>query len=116
MVVDNVKNVKVLDVLSSEAKFTSMKVLVSKENGWEDYVMREVTVLEGGYTPKHSHPWQHINYMIEGIGELMIDGKINKVEAGSFAYVPKDTLHQFRNDGKGAFKFICIVPKEGHVY
>ena len=116
MIVDNTSNVPVIEVNSSEAKFTSMKALVSKKEGWEGYVMREVTVLEGGYTPKHSHPWQHINYMIEGDGELMIDGKVNKVKPGSFAYVPPGSLHQFRNAGKGIFKFICIVPEKGHVY
>jgi quercetin dioxygenase-like cupin family protein len=36
------------------------------------------------------------------------------VEAGSYAYVPADKLHQFRNAGDGMFRFICIVPKEGH--
>jgi quercetin dioxygenase-like cupin family protein len=44
----------------------------------------------------------------------MIDGKINEVEEGSFAYVPANALHQFKNVGKKSFKFICIVPKEGH--
>lgn len=116
MIVDNASNVPVIEVNSSEALFTSMKALVSKEEGWEGYVMREVEVLEGGYTPKHSHPWQHINYMIEGDGELMIDGKVNKVTPGSFAYVPPGSIHQFRNAGKGIFKFICIVPEQGHTY
>lgn len=116
MIVDNAKNVPVIEVNSGEAKFASMKALVSKTEGWEGYVMREVEVLEGGYTPKHSHPWQHINYFIEGDGELMIDGKINKVTPGSFAYVPENSLHQFRNIGNTTFKFICIVPDKGHVY
>ena len=116
MIVSNVKDIKVIEVNSDEAKFTSMKSLVSPKEGWEGYVMREVEVLEGGYTPKHRHPWQHINYMIEGDGELMIDGKVNKVTSGSFAFVPPGALHQFRNAGKGTFKFICIVPEEGHVY
>ena len=116
MIVDNAKNVPVIEVNNSEAKFTSMKALVSQTEGWKGYVMREVEVLEGGYTPKHSHPWQHINYFIEGEGELMIDGKINEVTPGSFAYVPENSLHQFRNVGKGTFKFLCIVPEKGHVY
>ena len=116
MIVSNVKDVPIIEVNSEEAKFTSMKALVSSKEGFEGYVMREVEVLEGGHTPKHRHPWQHINYMLEGEGELMIDGKINKVEAGSFAFVPPGSLHQFRNAGKGVFKFICIVPEEGHVY
>lgn len=116
MIVSNVKDVPVIEVSSPLAKNASMKALVSDKEGWEGYVMREVEVLEGGFTPKHTHPWEHINYMLEGEGELVIDGKINKVTKGSFAFVPPGSLHQFRNAGKGTFKFICIVPKQGHVY
>lgn len=112
--VGNIKDLKELIVTHPQAKDSSMKVLVSPNEGWEGYVMRVVEVEEGGYTPKHSHPWPHINYMIEGNGELMIDGQINKVEAGSYAFVANDKLHQFRNAGKGVFRFICIVPEEGH--
>jgi len=115
MIVGNLNDIKGKEVDSDLAKFTIMKVLVSKEEGWEDYVMREVEVLEGGHTPKHSHPWQHINYVISGEGEIMIDGKINKVQSGAYAYIPPMALHQFRNVGKTVFKFICIVPKEGHI-
>mgnify|MGYP002641366249 CR=1 FL=1 len=114
MIVSNVKDLEKLEVKHPEALNAAMKVLVSPTEGWDGYVMRVVEVEEGGYTPKHSHPWPHINYMLEGTGELMIDGKINPVEPGSFAFVPNDTLHQFRNRGTEVFKFICIVPEEGH--
>jgi len=116
MIVGNINDLTGSDINNSEAKLTTMKVLVSPAEGWEDYVMRAVEVGETGYTPKHSHPWQHINYIIEGEGEIMIDGKINKVSAGAYAFIPPNSLHQFRNVGSGIFKFICIVPKEGHVY
>jgi quercetin dioxygenase-like cupin family protein len=114
MSVGNIKDLNKIDVNHPSALNASMKVLVSPNEGWAGYVMRHVEVEEGGYTPKHSHPWPHINYMIEGEGELFINGKINKVTPGSYAYVPSDSLHQFRNAGKGLFKFICIVPEEGH--
>jgi quercetin dioxygenase-like cupin family protein len=114
MIVGNIKDLIAKDINSSEAKNAKMKVLVSAEQGWEDYVMRVIEVEEDGFTPKHSHPWPHINYIIEGNGELMIDGNLNPVNAGSYAYVPKNHLHQFKNVGKTPFKFICIVPKEGH--
>ncbi|MDY0139568.1 MAG: cupin domain-containing protein [Candidatus Izemoplasmatales bacterium] len=114
MVVGNFNNLKAKNIDSPEAKNSKMKVLVSPENGWNDYVMRVVEVEQEGFTPKHSHPWPHINYIIEGKGILMIDGKDNHVEAGSYAYVPSDSLHQFKNDSESVFKFICIVPKEGH--
>lgn len=114
MVVGNVKDLNKIEVKHPSAQNASMKVMVSPQEGWNGYVMRHVEVEENGFTPKHKHPWPHINYMIEGEGELLINGKINKVTAGSYAYVPGDSLHQFRNAGKGVFKFICIVPEEGH--
>ncbi len=114
--IGNSKDVIGKEFNSPDVKSTSLKVLVSSKEGWEDYVMREVEVGESGYTPKHSHPWPHINYFLEGEGELMINGQVSQVFAGSFAHVPNDVLHQYRNIGKGLFKFICIVPKEGHKY
>jgi len=114
MIVNNIKNIEAKEINHPSAQNAAMKVLVSAKEGWEDHVMRVVEVSENGFTSKHSHPWPHINYMIEGEGELMIDGVINKVSSGSYAYVPLNSLHQFKNVGKGVFKFICIVPKEGH--
>lgn len=116
MIVGNM-NEMVSNVIADEAaKDASIKVLVSKNEGWESHVMRVIDVKQNGFTPKHSHDWPHINYIIEGEGELMIDGKINQVSAGSYAYIPSNTIHQFTNVGNSVFKFICIVPKEGHVY
>ncbi len=105
---------KVFD--SPEIKNASMKVLVDGAMGWESHVMRLMEVGLDGHTPKHSHPWPHINYMVEGEGVLMIDGVDTEVSAGSYAYVPSNSLHQFRNTGNKVFKFLCIVPKDGHTY
>ena len=99
---------------SPEVRNAAMKVLVGQGEGWTDHVMRVIELGPGGYSPRHSHPWPHINYMIEGKGVLFIEGKEHAVEAGSYAYVPSDKDHQFRNAGDGMFRFICIVPKEGH--
>lgn len=96
------------------AKDAYMKVLVGEREGWEDYVMRVVEVKKDGHTPKHEHPWPHINFVLEGQGEILNNGEYTPVKAGSFAYIEASTLHQFRNTGETTFKFICIVPKEGH--
>lgn len=102
------------EVSNASAKNAFMKVLVSEKEGWEDYVMRVVEVEKDGYTPKHQHPWPHINYVIEGDGHLMMNGKNHTLKSGTYAYVPDNTLHQYRNTGNGILKFICIVPKRGH--
>lgn len=96
------------------AKHASMKALVSPQEGWKDHVLRVVTLEKEGYSPKHEHPWPHINYILEGQGEIEIGGIIHPVTSGHYAFVPGNTLHQFRNRGHEPFKFICIVPVEGH--
>ena len=114
MIVGNMKEINGVVVNSPAAKDVIMKVLVSPKEGWEGHVMRELEVGTFGYTPKHSHPWPHINYIIEGEGELLIGEKVNKVTAGGYAYVPASETHQFRNVSEKTFKFICIVPEIGH--
>lgn len=90
------------------------KVLVSPENGWEDYTMREFILGVNCSTPNHNHPWPHINYVISGQGTLTIDGQVNELKKGSYAYVPNDIQHQFTNIGNEDLVFICIVPSENH--
>lgn len=97
-----------------EAKGASMKALISPKEGWEGYVMRVLELTEGGYSPQHSHPWPHINYILGGQGVIFIDGVETPVKEGSYAYIPDNALHQFKNVGEGIFKFMCIVPEEGH--
>jgi len=99
---------------SPEVKNVTMKVLVSPEQGWQDHVMRLIELGRGGYTPRHAHDWPHINYIVAGRGVLHMDGRDTPVSAGTYAFVPSGCRHQFRNAGADTFRFICIVPKEGH--
>lgn len=114
MIVSDEKKINSQKVEHPEAKNALMKVLISPHEGWEGHVMRIFELEEGGYTPKHTHDWPHINYILEGSGTLFLDGKENEIEAGSYAYVPSNELHQFKNTGNGTLRFICIVPEEGH--
>lgn len=97
-----------------EVKDAFMKVLIGPEQGWSDYVMRQVELEAGGYSPKHAHPWPHINLIISGEGEIEVEGEVTQVKVGDHAYIPAGSNHQFRNRGEDTFKFVCIVPKEGH--
>ena len=115
MIVSNEKDVHAIVMESPEVKAAAMKALISPQEGWEGHVMRVVELGEGGYSPKHAHEWPHINYILEGKGSLHINGEDNSLEAGSYAYVPAGTLHQYKNEGSGTFRFICIVPEEGHI-
>ncbi|MBN2899511.1 MAG: cupin domain-containing protein [Clostridia bacterium] len=115
MIVSHLDLVEKIVMSGDAVKDASMKKLVGPEEGWDSHVMRVIELGKDGYSPKHVHPWPHINYIIEGEGVLFLEGKENPIKAGSFAYVPSGELHQFRNTGDVTLKFICIVPKEGHL-
>ncbi len=113
MIVSNIKDLAGVEIQGPEVKNALKKVLVSPDQGWEGYVMRLFELGASGYTPRHSHPWPHINYIVQGRGTLHLDGQDYELEAGSFAYVPGGKLHQFTNLSEEKFVFICIVPEEG---
>ncbi len=91
-----------------EVKDAVMKVLVSPEEGWEDNVLRVFELEPGGYTPKHSHDWPHINYVIEGEGALFLNGKENPIKAVHMLMyqITNDTSSKCRRY-KAAFYLYC---------
>lgn len=102
-----------IDMSPSGAKNAVKQVAIGPEEGWEDHVMRIMTVEEHGNTPRHTHDWPHINYIISGQGTLLIDGEEHHVQQGACAYVPSGADHSFVNTGAEPLQFICIVPKKG---
>lgn len=89
------------------------RVLVSPAEGWDGWVMRLFDVGPGGHTPRHTHPWPHINFVASGSGALHVAGQDFPLAAGSYAYVPADVEHQFSAGTDAPLSFVCIVPAEG---
>jgi quercetin dioxygenase-like cupin family protein len=78
------------------------------------YSYRVFTLEPGGNTPFHSHPYEHMNFIIEGQGVLINEaGEEKPLKAGDFALVYPNEKHQYRNNQSDkSFKMICGVPKE----
>jgi quercetin dioxygenase-like cupin family protein len=83
-------------------------------DGTPVYSFRVFTVEPGGHTPYHSHPYEHMNFIIEGQGVLINEaGEEKSLKAGDFALVNPNEKHQYRNISKNeVFRMICGVPKE----
>jgi quercetin dioxygenase-like cupin family protein len=83
-------------------------------DGTPVYSFRVFTLEPGGNTPYHSHPFEHMNYVIEGNGSLVDEaGNKHPLKPGDFALVSPGEKHQYRNDSPAiVFKMICAVPKE----
>ncbi|MCF8221742.1 MAG: cupin domain-containing protein [Bacteroidales bacterium] len=89
------------------------QVPLGKDDGAPVYSYRVFTVDPGGHTPYHNHPYEHMNFIIEGEGALVNEkGEETPLKAGDFALVKPDEKHQYRNKGDKPLKLICGVPKE----
>lgn len=89
------------------------QTVLSKEHGAPNFCFRVFTIEPGGHTPLHKHPFEHMNYIIEGQGVVVSDTGETLVKKGDFACVVPNEIHQFKNPSQDQdFVFICAVPAE----
>jgi len=49
--------------------------------------------------PPHQHPEDEFQVLVEGAGEMLLDGKTTPVGPGAMMYTPGNQLHGVRNTG-----------------
>ena len=84
--------------------------LVGPPDGAPNFAMRQFEVAAGGYTPRHSHPYEHEVFVLEGSGVVCEGETEHSLQPGDVVFVRPDEVHQFRNTGDGPLKFLCLVP------
>jgi quercetin dioxygenase-like cupin family protein len=84
--------------------------LVDENQGAPNFAMRQFEVAPGGYTPRHSHPYEHEVFVLEGTGVVYEGDQEHRLSAGDVVFVVPGEVHQFRNTGDVPLKFLCMVP------
>ncbi len=84
--------------------------LVGEQEGAPNFAMRQFEVAPGGFTPRHSHPYEHEVFVLEGQGIVFEGDTQRPLQPGDVVYVAPDDIHQFRNTGDAPLKFLCLVP------
>lgn len=92
------------------AEGCQVRWLVGESDGAPNFAMRQFEVAPGGYTPRHSHPYEHEVYVLSGEGELLDGDTPRALAPGSVVYIAPDEVHQFRNTGGAPLTFLCLVP------
>ncbi len=85
--------------------------LIGEQAGAPNFAMRQFEVAVDGYTPRHSHPYEHEVFVLEGQGVVLEQDVEHPLQAGDVVFVKPDEVHQFRNTGNAPLKFLCLVPK-----
>ncbi|MBM2824673.1 MAG: hypothetical protein HW402_337 [Dehalococcoidales bacterium] len=95
------------------AKGVYKQIPISRESGTPTFSFRVFTIEPGGHTPLHHHPFEHLNYVIEGTGTVIAENHENKLNKGDFVMILPGETHQYRNtSASNPLVIICAVPKE----
>jgi quercetin dioxygenase-like cupin family protein len=110
MKVNHYEQVDQAPVTMEGAQGCQVRWLVDEVQGAPNFAMRQFEVAPGGYTPKHSHPYEHEVFVLEGQG-VVLEGEVeHSLKAGDFVLVAPNEIHQFLNKGAQPLKFLCMVP------
>lgn len=94
------------------AKGATRQLPIGKVDGAPNFSIRVFTLEPGGHTPHHIHESEHLNYIIEGNGEVMEEDTPRPVSKGDFVLVTPHEKHQYRNTGNVPLVFMCMVPSQ----
>ncbi len=89
------------------ARKVRVKYLLHAGIGAKRIQLRLFNIDIGGCTPLERHEHEHEVYMLEG--KAVLRGEDGEVEVGrgDAIFIPSNELHQFRNTGIEAVRFLC---------
>ena len=73
------------------------------------YSLAHAVVKPGQTTTPHKLKSSEVYYILEGEGEMHIDGESRKIGAGQAVYIPPEAIQYIRNVGVTDLIFLCIV-------
>ena len=92
------------------AKGASIRWLISQKDGAPNFATRMFEVEPGGFTPYHTHSWEHENFIVSGEGALVTEEGDKPFKEGDVIYVPPQFKHCYKNTGDTTLKFLCVIP------
>jgi quercetin dioxygenase-like cupin family protein len=90
---------------------SKIKIRWLNTGGSKNFAVRLFEIEPGGYSPHHSHSWEHEIFVLEGNGVVIGNVGAESFSVGNVISIPSQELHQINNTGKSALKFLCIIPK-----
>jgi mannose-6-phosphate isomerase-like protein (cupin superfamily) len=88
--------------------------LVTGEESGGSYFTMEALVPPGGGPPPHIHHREEEQfYILEGEITFRVGRQTIRATAGDFVHVPRETIHQFRNEGLTQVKMLITYSPAG---
>lgn len=88
------------------------RLLATPEVGCES-VTQFVGYIPIGRAPDHFHKYDEVVFVLEGEGEVHIDGETAQVAAGSCVHLPAGLVHCIENTGPGELRVLGVFRPAG---
>ena len=110
MKVEKASNIAKKAVEVDGAKDAEMRLLISKADGAENFIMRMFELQPAGHTPLHTHAHEHEVFILEGRGVFICEGQRDEFGPEYVIFVPPNKEHQFENTGDSLLRMLCLIP------
>ena len=110
MKVQNSQTITQQPVDMEGARGCHVRKLVGEADQAPNFAMRQFEVEPGGHTPRHFHDYEHEVYVLEGKGVVFENETAHPLQSGDVVLIQPNEVHQFRNTGDVALKFLCLIP------
>jgi quercetin dioxygenase-like cupin family protein len=99
-------------VEAKEAEGSSkLKIRWLNNEGSNIFAVRHIEIEPDGYSPYHSHAWEHEIFVLEGSGPAVGEKGEEEISIGDLISIPGEEIHQIKNAGKSTLKILCMIPK-----
>ena len=90
---------------------SKLKIRWLNNEGSRNFAVRHVEIEPDGYSPYHSHPWEHEIFVLEGNGTAVGNKEVKAISVGDLISIPVGETHQIKNTGKSTLRILCMIPK-----
>ncbi|HPE41144.1 MAG TPA: cupin domain-containing protein [Bacteroidales bacterium] len=99
---------------TTEVKGVKKRIVIGEKEGASNFILRVFTLSPGGYSPRHTHSWEHEVFVLNGEGKVLLGQEFSSISKGYAVFVPENVEHQFVNTSESnELEFICVIPKGG---
>jgi quercetin dioxygenase-like cupin family protein len=86
------------------------QVLVGREHGSKDFIVRYFTVPARAKTAYDQHEHQHGVVITQGKGRVLLSGEWYEIGVGDSVFTDTNEVHQFESTSDEPLCFICVIP------
>ena len=86
------------------------RILIGRDEGAQDFIIRYFTIPPGGHSSYESHPHPHGVIIVQGGGQVLLGDTWHPIGVGDAIFIAPNEVHQFKAPPDQPLGFICVIP------